>query len=490
MRKETTNKLHTPPQQKEAESAVLGLCLMGDREAIDIALAILITPECFYNDANKIIFSAIKHLSGINSPIDLTTVTSHLRSSNKLEEIGGVHYVTALCMGTTTAAYQEQYCMAIYEAYMQRELIRVCNDAISKVYAGEHDPFELIDQTGTSLNSILDKISIDEPEDVGSIYTEALMDIEEQRINGNALLGISSGYSELDRITLGWAKTDVIILAARPSQGKTALALNLAENAAKKGTPVLFFSLETPKKMLLKRMASSKTGVKFNSILTGNINESDRMALDAHISYFNSLPIKVDDKTRRLDDIKRKVRRWVKKNPDGLVIGDYLQLVSTSNKGNREQEVATISRDLKELAMELDVPIIFLAQLSRSVESTADKKPELFHLRESGAIEQDANIIMMIWWEKAADGSLNLWICVRKNKNGMCGDAKMKFAGDIQRWSEFDNVDYEKPGFVQSHINPPAQQQDLGWDNPHAGITPNYQQHFQQNTIPWTDDIN
>ena len=477
---------YMPPQSKEAEIAVLGLCLTGDSSAVSVAVNFLPVPECFYYPDNVLIYSAIKALESAKKGVDLLTVQNYLKDTGKLEEVGGIYHLTKLLMGVVTSAYHEDHCKIIYEKYVLRELIRVSHEAIAQAMSGEADPFQLTDQTGTAVNNILGKVSFDDPKHISDVVSDTLMEIEVQKQSGSSLLGISTGFSELDEATLGWAKTDMIVIAARPSQGKTALALNLAENAALAGHPVLFVSLETPSNMLVKRMLSSKSKLKFRSILTANLDDTQNKYLAGQFNHYADMKMHIEDKTFALEVLKRKIRKWNKKNPHGVVFIDYLQLIKVPSSGNREQAVATISRELKELAMELEIPIIALAQLNRQANTTADKKPDLIHIRESGQIEQDANIILGIWWETCDDGQLKLWLCVLKNKNGTLQNIQMKFAGDIQSWASWDGVDFEKPGFVQNIAqSKPAAKIIDDWgvppppDNPAAGI--NYK-HYQEKT--------
>lgn len=451
-----------PPQNPMAEEAVLGACLL-EKETFEKVSGILQTPKAFYVDSHQKIYEAMCEMHGAGMAIDLLTVTEHLRRKNELEIVGGAYALTKLTMSVLSSAHCEDHSRIIFECFAKRELIRISSEIIRKAYDDATDAFEAIEYASNEPQSILSNLSVDTFSDVGEIFQEVALEVEAQRINGNGLIGITTGYDELDRLTNGWEGGNLIILAARPSNGKTAFALNLAVNAAKKWenkphiqpTECLVFSLESSATSLVKRMASAKSEVPLENIRRGTMEHEQQMEFNKLTQYFYTLPIKIDARSRKLSDIKRVARKWDKKrkhgkaNPlNGMILIDYLQLMSLQGKGNREQEIATISRDLKELAVELDVPIIALSQLNREVEKLADKKPGLQHLRESGSLEQDANVVMFIWWEDTGEKDafqqpvLKVKILVEKNRDGKTGAVELKFSGDLQRWENLEETKF------------------------------------------------
>ncbi len=452
-----------PPQSIEMEQAVIGACML-EREAFEVAFDV-VKSDMFYMDAHQKIFKAMEGLQLAQMPIDLLTITEQLRKQNELEIVGGAYFLTTLTMAVTSAAHVATHARYIAEKHFSRELIRICSEGLSKAYNDESDIFELITETDKGIQAITEGASLSNFVPVGETYTELLFEIEERKNEKQGLSGVNTGYYDLNSITDGWQPSNLILLAARPSQGKTALALNFAINA---DCDVLIYSLEANKKELVKRLAAMKTGVFFSAVKKGALSELQQKLMEQNVMFFNQSGIKIDDKTQHLDRMISGIRREKKKNPKiKLVIVDYIQLIrgARDKNGNREQEVASISRELKLIASELELSIIALSQLNREVEKTVTRRPTLANLRESGALEQDANIVLMIWHKPISETETESYVIIEKNRDGELGDIKLNFSGEFQRW-------HEQP------IETPAPR----FDNPRAGFQTN------TNNFPYVED--
>jgi len=443
-----------PPQAIELEAAVIGACML-EREAFEQIMEIIPSHECFYVDAHQKAYNAMCLLFNSGRNVDLLTVSEQLNKMGELEMVGGRYFLTTLTTSVTSSAHIVDHARLIMEKFMLREVIRICGAAISDAYDGITDVFELVNKVEGEVKSISDGIIQDSAVPVSETYMEILMDMETQKENRTDLTGVETGYPEINSLTNGWQDSELILLAARPSQGKTALALNFAMNSR---VPTLLFSLEASKKALVKRLAAAKNNIPFSLIRQGNLNELQEKILHHAIADFNRLPIKIDDKTQNLFDIVKVCRRQKKRNPDlKLILIDYLQLVKVPKMGNREQEVSTISRTLKLLASELELPIIALSQLNRAVEQSGNKKPSLANLRESGSLEQDANIAMFIWHEEVGqnpNGSpqIKTWVLFEKNRDGECKPVELKFNGEIQKWLDPHDMNQSAlPSFISNN---------------------------------------
>lgn len=421
-----------PPQAPEIEEAVLAACMM-ERATFDNVLEIIKSPSVFYVDAHQKIWQALVTLNEIGRQIDLLTVTEQLRKQEDLELIGGAYFLTKLTMAVLSSAHAETHARIVVEKFKAREVIRICGSAITEAYEGVTDVFDLIDNTEKNIQQISQATAVSNFVSVGETYAEILMDIEEAKDKPDGLSGIDTGYPEINEMTDGWQPGNLVILAARPSVGKTALALNFAING---NVPTLIFSLEANKKELVKRLASMKTDVYFSAVKKGKLTEWQENKLLQYSKYFYSLEIEIDDRTQELSSIVTAIRRKVAKKGIRIVYIDYAQLIRATREknSNREQEIASITRTLKLLASELQITIVALAQLNRDVEKTTSKRPMLSNLRESGAFEQDANIVMMIWRQEIENNEVKHIICIEKNRDGKCGDVELKFSGDLQKW--------------------------------------------------------
>lgn len=430
------------PQAKELEEAVLGACML-EKDTFERVMEILPVPECFYVDSNAHIYRAMQELYAIGSPVDLLTVTEQLRRQGTLESVGGAYALTTLTMSVMSTAHVEAHAMIVSEKYMARRLIRVCSETLAKAYSDEEDIFETLELAEQSVRDIQDGIFSDEAIPIGQLFDEMIDAYNEQQNRKSELIGIKTGLPEMDALTLGWISTDLIILAARTSQGKTAFALNFALNAAEydasgvSGEPVLMFMLESSGISATRRLAAAKCGIPLESIRKGILSHNEELHLRKSEAFFRTLPIRIDSRSRKVSTIVKSIRKWKKGLPNGktgMVIIDYLQLMSTGERfGNREAEVAYMSRSLKELATDLNIPIMALSQLNRDVEKTGNKRPTIAHIRESGAIEQDANVITLIWHEQLENDGIRTWLLVEKNREGMCGQVEVKLDGKYQK---------------------------------------------------------
>ena len=420
-----------PPQAVDLEEVVLG-ALMLEKEAVNAVIDIL-SPEVFYKEAHQIIFAAIKDLFTKSEPIDILTVTNHLKSTGDLEAVGGPYYISQLTNRVVSSANIEYHSRIILQKHIQRQLIQISSETIKDAYE---------DRNYDQMPDLV-KLAID--------------DIEKAKNAGSELRGVPSGYTELDRITQGWQKSDLIILAARPSMGKTAFALNMARNAAVDfGKPIAFFSLEMSSKQLVTRLISSETSLTADKLRSGQLAEYEWQQLNTKVSPLVNAKLYIDD-TPQLSvfDLRAKCRRLKQQHDIQMVFIDYLQLMTakTEKNGNREQEISNISRSLKSLAKELDIPVLALSQLSRSVESRpGSKKPILSDLRESGAIEQDADMVIFIYRPEYYGLSENeehestkgkAVINIAKHRNGKLGDVNLRFVGQYARFEDLEQ-DYTK----------------------------------------------
>lgn len=390
-----------PPQAPDLEEAVLG-ALMVDRDCILSVMEIL-TPDCFYDDRHRIIFTAMQNLFNRPAFIDLLIVTEELRASGQLEEAGGPYYITQLTNRVATSAHVEHHARIIKQKFISREIIRISSIAVHDAYEDTTDVFQLLRNTNSEWEKINSSISKNSIKNKSQIIQDNLKEIETAMKHVDSLRGVPSGFTKIDRLTGGWMNSDLIIIAARPSMGKSAFAVNMAKNASiDYDVATAVFSLEMASKQLITRLASDITEFDSKRISSGGMGELDfKRVIQAH-GIINNKPIYIDDTPGlSIFELRMKIRRLIELYGIKLVIIDYLQLMhnsSTTNKSyNREQEVAEISKGLKSIAKEFDIPVIALSQLSRKLEDRGGmKRPQLSDLRESGAIEQDADIVVFI----------------------------------------------------------------------------------------------
>lgn len=457
-----------PPQAPELEEAVMG-AIMLEKDTFALVLEIIQTEEVFYMDSHQKIYACMRSLFDKGTPVDLLTVTEELRKNNELEIIGGSYYLTRLTMSVLSSAHVEAHARIIVEKFIARELIRISGSVINDAYEDSTDVFDLLDKAENGLFSITDTHLRKSFTDLKTVLVKALGEIDDVRNKKDDMTGVPSGYSNIDNLTNGWQKTDLIILAARPSVGKTAFALNLAMNAAlnpRKSYPVAVFSLEMSAGQVARRMLSCVCEVLMESIMRGKLQEHEFLQLSQRMVRLANAPIFVDDQgALNIFELRAKARRLKQKHDIQMILIDYLQLMrgTTEGKGSREQEISKISRDLKQLAKELEVPIIALSQLNRSVESRKENKiPQLSDLRESGAIEQDADLVMFLYrpeyyglsndeMGETVEGEIQIHFA--KHRNGSTGMEKLKFIKEYQKFNLLD--EYLNP-FGSKPNNPQA----------------------------------
>lgn len=450
-----------PPQARELEEAVLG-SIMIEKTAFDTVTEIL-KPDCFYVDGHQKIFKAMQQLATLGQPIDILTVVEALKKNEDLDVVGGAFYITRLTNAVVSAAHVEAHSRIILQKYLQRELIRISGEIISDAYEDSTDVFDLLDKAEGDLFELVKNNLGKSFEPIDSVLISQYKRIEELRSRKSDITGVPSGFRELDKLTSGWQPTDLIILAARPSVGKTAFALNLARNAAMNPinpVGVAVFSLEMSAGQLVQRVLSAESEIPMGDITKGKLADHQMKQLYTKgLQPLAQAPMYIDDTAAlNIFELRAKCRRLKNKNNIGLIIIDYLQLMSGSSdnkNSNREQEISNISRNLKALAKELHVPIIALSQMSRDVEKRGSKdgsrRPMLSDLRESGAIEQDADMVMFLYRPEYYDVTQDAQgentkglteVMVQKHRNGELGTIKLNALLHIQKFLDWDSDPY------------------------------------------------
>lgn len=435
-----------PPQSIDLEEIVLG-AMMLEKSSLNAIIDIL-TPEMFYKEAHQIIYSAILDLFKNSEPIDLLTVTNKLKSMDKLDIVGGPYYISKLTNRVVSAANIEFHARIIIQKYIQRRLIEISSETIKEAFEDTTDVFDLLDSAESKIYDLSDNTLRKQSGNMLNLVNQAIKDIENAKNAGNGIRGVTTGFMDLDKITQGWQKSDLIILAARPSMGKTAFALNMARNAAIAGKPIAFFSLEMSSIQLVTRLISSETDITADKLRTGNLEQYEWDRLYNRVTNLTNAKLFIDDTPQlSIFELRAKCRRLKEQHDIQMIFIDYLQLMTAKgDKGfSREQEISTISRSLKSLAKELNIPVLALSQLSRQVESRpGSKKPILSDLRESGAIEQDADVVVFIYrpeyyglTEDEGVNTKNLAvISIAKHRNGKLGEVNLRFNGMFTRFEE------------------------------------------------------
>jgi len=437
-----------PPQARELEEAVLGAILI-EKDVISYVSDIL-KPESFYVDAHATIYRAIQNLFGKSQPIDLLTVTEELRKTGKLEDVGGAYYISEMTNKIASSANVEYHARIVIQKFIQRELIRISNDIIRDAYEDTTDVFDLLDMAKKRIYEITDKNLRNSVQGIGHLVSKSILQIDGLLNREDGLLedSVPSGYLELDKMTSGWKATDLVIVAARPSMGKTAFVLNLARNAAVDyNMPVAIFSLEMGAVQLAKRLISLECEIDAQKVSNGKMSDTEFSILRDKVEKLSTSPIYINDQPAiNVYELRAQCRRLQNAHGIKMVIIDYLQLMSGGgDKGmNREQEISTISRSLKGLAKELNIPVIALSQLNRSVETRGgEKKPQLSDLRESGSIEQDADMVMFLYrpeyynLNEGNDGASLKGIAeviIAKHRNGPTGSVELRFNKNYGRF--------------------------------------------------------
>jgi replicative DNA helicase len=444
-KKDSTNPMYgrVPPQAKEFEAAVL-VSIMLEKNAYDVVNEIL-KPEAFYSDTNQRIFKSFQRLASKNLPIDLMTTVEELSINGELDLVGGAYGVSKLTNAVVSSANIEVHSRIILQKYLSRELIRVSSKMISKAYDESNDVFDLLNEAEEGVSGLRMNNVKKHYKSLQSIMSDNINKLEDLRMAEETITGAYSGFSELDMVTCGWQPTDLIILAARPSVGKTAFALTLAKNASRSKKPVAvgIFSLEMKDSQLVNRILAQESDVWLWRMKNGRLNDEHMEQIRQGERKLLTSKIFVDDTPSiSIQEFRSKARIMKRKENIGMIIVDYLQLMTAGGKGNnREQEISLISRELKACAKELDIPVIALSQLSRELEKGGGKikrEPQLSDLRESGAIEQDADMVMFLY--KPSDGEIaedadlqDIFYCkIEKHRSGALAKFIGKFTGENQ----------------------------------------------------------
>ncbi|MCI2228125.1 replicative DNA helicase [Polaribacter sp. MSW13] len=440
-----------PPQAVELEEAVLG-AMMIDKKGIDDVIDIL-SSDAFYDQKHQEIYAAIYELFQNSEPIDLLTVSNLLKKNGKLEFVGGDFFLIRLTQKVASSAHIEFHARIILQKYIQRKLISISSEIIENAYDEGTDVFDLLDDAEAKLFEVTQGNLKKSSEDAGSLVKQALKKIQEIG-NQEGMSGLQTGFTKLDALTSGWQPSDLVIIAARPGMGKTAFVISMAKNMAIDfNHGVAVFSLEMSSVQLITRMISSETGLTSEKLRKGNLEPHEWEQLNVKVKKLSDAPIFIDDTpSLSIFDLRAKARRLVSQHNVRIIVIDYLQLMTAGGKagGNREQEISMISRNLKALAKELEVPVIALSQLSRAVETRGgSKRPLLSDLRESGAIEQDADIVSFIFrpeyygmteWDDdehtPCEGQGEF--IVAKHRNGGLDNIRLKFTGHLAKFSDLE----------------------------------------------------
>ncbi|AYB40531.1 replicative DNA helicase [Brevibacillus laterosporus] len=433
-----------PPQNIEAEESVLGAIFLS-KEALITAMELL-RPEDFYKTSHQRIFNTMLALYEKGEPVDLVTVTADLQDQKVLEETGGVVYLTSLASSVPTAANIEYYAKIVEEKSLLRRLIRTATKIANDGYSREDEVGEIIADAEKYILEIAQNRNSGGFIPIRDALMETYERIEFLSQRKGDITGIPSGYPDLDKMTAGFQRSDLIILAARPSVGKTAFALNVAQNvAARANETVAIFSLEMSASQLVQRMICAEGNLDASRMRSGGLEEDDWQKLTMAIGTLAKAPVYIDDTPGiTVQDIRAKCRRLQTEKGLGLILIDYLQLIQGRGKGdNRQQEVSEISRTLKGIARELNVPIIALSQLSRSVEQRQDKRPMMSDIRESGSIEQDADIVAFLYrddyYDKETEAKNIIEIIIAKQRNGPTGTVELVFLKEFNKFVSLDH---------------------------------------------------
>jgi len=435
----------TPPHNEEAEISVLGAILL-EKDAI-IKVADILTEDDFYSDAHRIVYATMVDLFEKHQPIDLITLTNKLKEKKQLDAVGGAGYISTLVNAVPSAANIVHYAKIIADKSLLRKLIESSGDITKLAYDEKEDTSRVLDEAEQKIFKVAEKHLKGKFIPIKSILEDSFERIDELHKDKDKLRGVPTGFKELDGILAGLQPSDLIIIAARPSVGKTSLALNMAENiAGKDGIPVAVFSLEMSKEQLVDRLLASEAKIDSWKLRTGNLDDNDFPKIGRAMATLSEAPLFIDDSPLiNVLEMRTKARRLQSEKGLGLIIVDYLQLMQgqgSKNSENRVQEISAISRELKGLARELSVPVVALSQLSRSVESRPDKRPILSDLRESGSIEQDADVVMFIYRDELYNSETDkkgiAEIIIRKHRNGPIGSVELFFK---QEQTAFRSID-------------------------------------------------
>ncbi len=441
------SKDNIPPQNLEAEASLLGSILIDNDVFVKVADLVLV--EDFYDKRHGLIYEAARQLYEKRSPIDVLTLADTLKNSGKLDDIGGPGYLTELTNFVPTTSHADRYAEIVAEKGTRRRLIKASQDILKLGYSDSIDIQTLIETAESRLFDVSKGYTRQDVVALEKILSESFERLDELHKDKGTIRGLPTGFKDLDNILAGLQKSDLVILAARPSMGKTAFSLNIAHNIARKSeVPILIFSLEMSKEQLVDRMLAAEAGVDAWNLRTGNLNDNDFEKIGQAMGSLSEAQIFIDDTPGiTISDLRTKARREAHQRPLGLIVVDYLQLMSGgsrfgSDSGNRVQEISEISRGLKGVARELNVPVLALSQLSRSVESRHPQIPQLADLRESGSIEQDADVVAFMYREEYYNPETerkNITdIFIKKHRNGPVGAIELYFDRDKQAFRSID----------------------------------------------------
>lgn len=470
-----------PPQAVDIEQAVLGAMMIEKNAVTDVIDKL--TPASFYDPKHQFIYNVIRELFASSSPIDLLTVSNKLRQNGELEAAGGSAYISLLTSRIGSSAHVEFHARIIAEKHIKRELIKMSNEVIRDAYDETTDVFNVLGKAEGDLFKIAENNMGKNADTMQNVVRRAIEEIEKASQNTDGISGIPTGFFDLDKVTAGWQRSDMIVIAARPAMGKTAFVLSMARNTAvDHGMGVAFFSLEMSAVQLVKRLISSEARLDASKLRKGDLREDEFQQLHSRISKLATAPLFIDDTPGiNIFDLRAKCRRLKMQHDIQLIVIDYLQLMTAGTgygkgPGNREQEISSISRSIKEIAKELNVPVIALSQLSRSVEQRGGlKRPQLSDLRESGAIEQDADIVSFIYrpeyygFMQDDEGNSNEGvgeIIIAKHRNGDLQNVRLRFIG---KYARFDNIDNYNEDPIPVHAIPSSMNSNDNFDKQGSG---------------------
>jgi len=451
----------TQPQNIEAEKAVLGAIFLSNDALVESME--YVTPDDFFKRAHQIIFDKMVDLNDRDKPIDVLTIREELQKSNQVDDIGGVSYIVELAETVPTAANVVYYAKIVQEKSVLRKLIKTATTIVTRSYVGEEEVSDLLDEAERSIMNVSESNSKEGFKNIRDVLSDNLKELNRLATDDSDVTGLSTGFTELDKMTTGLHEDELIILAARPAVGKTAFALNIAQNVGTKNdTAVAIFSLEMGAQSLVSRMLCAEGSIDANHFRTGNLTPQEWDNLMVAMGSLSKTKIFIDDTAGiKVAEIRAKCRRLAKEQGGiGLIVIDYLQLIEGTNHENRQQEVSDISRQLKKLAKELHVPVIALSQLSRGVEQRQDKRPVLSDIRESGSIEQDADIVGFLYREDyydrdndADDSNADprdndenvgeVEVIIEKNRSGARGTVRLLF---VKSYNKFSSISYAPDG--------------------------------------------
>ncbi|MDI3299637.1 MAG: replicative DNA helicase [Bacillota bacterium] len=428
-----------PPQAIEAEQQVLGALLL-DRDAL-VRIAVMLTPQDFYKEAHRVIYEAMLALFDRGQPVDVITLADELGRKDQLERAGGVAYLASLASSVATAANVDYHARIVQEKSMLRQLLAAVGEISASVFNSGEEVDTLLDQAENRIFQVSQRRQSRSYEPLRDVLIKTFEEIERLYTHRGEVIGIPSGFPDLDRLTSGWHPSELIIVAARPSQGKTALSLNMAAVAAVRyKVPVAIFSLEMSKEQLAQRLLCAEAQVPSVRLRTGTLSDDDWPKLSRALGRLSDAPIYIDDTPNiSVLELRAKARRLKAERNIGMVVVDYLQLMRSHGRAeSRQQEISEISRSLKSLARELSVPVVALSQLSRAVEQRQDRRPQLSDLRESGAIEQDADVVTFIYQNPEMESSNVVELILAKQRNGPVGSAQLVFLREIGKFVSLD----------------------------------------------------